>query len=101
MYCIASAGTCEQRQFSGWCASPMQITAWSKSQPNPGKSGACSVPGMQSVQLSHRVTWATSVSFSVGISRSLQWGSTTISMLAFLGFWRDAKLPGCVEFPVW
>ncbi|CAK44739.1 uncharacterized protein An04g07390 [Aspergillus niger] len=67
MYCIASAGTCEQRQFSGWCASPMQITAWSKSQPNPGKSGACSVPGMQSVQLSHRVTWATSVSFSVGL----------------------------------
>ncbi|PYH34450.1 uncharacterized protein BO87DRAFT_396732 [Aspergillus neoniger CBS 115656] len=67
IYCIASAGTCEQRQFSGWCASPMQITAWSQSQPNPGKSGACSVPGMQSVQLSHRVTWATSLSFSVGL----------------------------------
>lgn len=30
-----------------------------------------------------------------------KWGSTTVTMLAFLKIWRDAKLPGFVEFPVW
>lgn len=38
---------------------------------------------------------------AMGLVVPSKWGSTTVAMLAFLKFWRDAKLPGFVEFPAW